>query len=736
MSCPYRLLRLLFLLLAGAALLKADDWMPERPPQCGIRGHRIRPSYAVYNQTALLSPAQCGALCNASSQCRSISLSARHCRLYAHADGVVQFFKFRTYYDKVCNPNRRVCGIRGRPKFPMLKEWGPSVTDNSWSGCRRRCQDDVRCQSFSIGLAGRCRLYRQTIPQNNDLLKPELETFWDLGCEYVIEGFPGFHRPIYRDRGLDAEATETPQPVTRTLAEYVPYMTDSPPYVATKAVAPHAGYANEEEFIKSHTYTQYNLPPLAAEGTMAIAPTAAPKPTWAPGGCMISTGPWANFTLVDQEFVPIVWQRSDREHPRRLVPLPQPHGPPPMWDPLAGLDPLTMPLDSFYLQVPPHVPDKPDPPSGVFDMLYSGDVTRHLAMQPDGEFVLVDATALPGRNLTTSMFRVDCEGLITLEVDGRPWAWTVVSELREPENNLETDIMETRIKAMPGNPDPEHNYFRAVSTGHWISQKARGDNVPRDLADRHSDAAPKCPQLPGRVGLAPHLLEENHPGLGNLCTNMTYKWRNTLFDFTRACDIQSRCYDRCDRFSWESCNDLFIGEAITYCFNHWARSHWDIVATLACTLRAKYYGIYLSSQRGKALFAQAQKGMCSCSCAHTNTTATCPDPVAKDWYCADVGEDDDKNCGACGRTCGPGTVCRKGRCALASNAAPPAWTSKTAPSTAAAAAPFAHPDTVSVEGQCYVLHTNDTLLNGNPDSTPLLKQPVLEPSQCAIKTDS
>ncbi|KAG6006160.1 hypothetical protein E4U21_007270 [Claviceps maximensis] len=650
------------------------------------------------------------------------TLPAVRKRLANSGDGVIGVFDYRTNYDKVCISNRHVCGVRGQPRFPMLKDWGPSIMDNSWSGCRRRCQEDVRCQSFGIGALERCHLYRQPVAHNLDLSKLEVESYWDVGCEYVIDGDVGFERPFYTDKTFfKDEPAESIKPVTRTLAEYVPFMTDSPRFVATKAVAPFGGYANEAEFVKSHTYTQYELPTLASVGSLGVMPTAIPKVPWTRGGCMVSTGPWANFTLVNQDFVPVTWHRDDRLHRAFLTPLVQPHVPVPLWDPLGGRDPLAMPIDAFYLQVPPHGPDTPAVPAGVFDLMLSGSVPRMVAVRPDGEFVLVDSKLLSiaEQNLTTSIFRVDCEGHLTLEIGGVAHSWFLVSDIREPDNELSHNMLRTRLKAKPGNPDPDRNLFRAVSNGHWISQKARGDHAPINLADRLEGAAPKCPIIPGRLGISPVLLEQNTPGLGNLCTNKTFSWRPSPFNFTMACAAQSRCYDRCDRHSWETCNEVFVENAINYCFDHWANTAWDIVATLACTSKAKYLGIYLASQGGKELYARAQNAMCGCSCQATNTTATCMEPVPNgEWYCADVNINDAKNCGACGRTCGPGAVCRKGRCKCPGEQCGTTCVElKNSPFHCGRCGNICQSGySTGVEGQCYVLGKNDTFINGAPGS--------------------
>ncbi|KAG5938101.1 hypothetical protein E4U53_008086, partial [Claviceps sorghi] len=697
MAYSYRLLQLLFLLLAGATLLKAGDtWDYIAPPQCGYRGYRITPHLASYTAPNLRTMNQCGALCQGTEKCRSFSLSSKHCRLYDHRDPVVQLFRFRVYWDKICVDSKALCAARGRTKFPLLKEWAESVADSSWTGCWRRCQEDHRCQSFAIGVAadGRCHLYDQPVAQNNNFHKPERAVFWDAKCDFVVEDVPlGFKAiPSFKDRHVKYEPPETVHTATTTTADYVPFVTDSPPLEPpTKAVPPNAGYANQDEFTKSYTYTQYELPPLASPGSLPLPPSAGPKrPAWTNGSCLLRTGTWGNFSLVDDDFTPIVYQRSHPRYAARLTPIVPPNEVPlPGWYLGASLEPLDVPINAFFLQ-DPRRPDKPLSPPGLFDMLMIGHVTRYVALRlHDGEFVLVDPLKLheSGPGLVTNIFRADCEGRIRLEVDGEQWAWATVTKGAERESNAAPPFLETRLKAFRDNPDPENNMLRAVPNGHYITQKARGNLGPPITAPRSQNAAPKCPghDLPDQAGLSSRLLEQNQPGLGNICRHLANQTRNSPFDFSSVCELQSACYDRCDQYNWEMCNDLFIGNAMTYCFDHWAKSYYDIAALLACTFRAKYYGVYLSSRYGKELYARTQDAMCGCTCANTNTSALCADST-KQWYCADLAEQDDKNCGACGRTCGQGS-------AHATNAAQPAWTLKTIPPTAAAAEGSAHPDT-------------------------------------------
>lgn len=80
MGSQYRLFRILCLLLVGATLLEAHYY--EKPPICDYPGARLRPSYASFNQSGLLSANQCGALCLAAVKCTSFSLSMRTCHLY------------------------------------------------------------------------------------------------------------------------------------------------------------------------------------------------------------------------------------------------------------------------------------------------------------------------------------------------------------------------------------------------------------------------------------------------------------------------------------------------------------------------------------------------------------------------------------------------------------------------------------------------------------------------------
>ncbi|KAG5915990.1 hypothetical protein E4U42_007850 [Claviceps africana] len=670
MAHPYRLLPFLCLLLAAARLLKATDtWDYIAPPQCGYRGYRWGMHFESYTAPNLRTINQCGALCQGTEKCRSFSLSSKHCRLYRHRNPVVQLLRFRVYWDKICIDSHAVCAARGRPRFYLMKEWAESVADNSWSGCRRRCQNDPRCQSFALGVAadGRCHLYDQTVALNNNFHKPEHAVFWDITCDFVVEDVPGFKsKPVFKNRHGVREIPEKVQTVTTTTTDYLPFVTDSPPLPPpSKAVPPNAGYANQDEFTKSYTYTQYELPPLATPGSMALRPGEVPapkRPDWTNGSCLVSTGTWGNFSLVDEEFTPIVWQRSHPRYAARLTPLVPPNEVPvPGWHLVATREPLDVPIDAFFLQ-DPRRPDKPVSPPGLFDMLMIGHVTRYVALRlHDGEFVLLDPLKMNevGSELVTTIFRVDCKGGIRLEVDGEPWAWAVVTRGAEREADSAPQLLETRVKALRDNPNPEKNVFRAVANGHYMSQKARGLEGPPITANMSVNAAPKCPDVPGQrgVGLEARLLEKNRPGLGNVCVHLANETRESAFDFSGPCIMQSKCYDRCDQYNWEHCNDLFIELSMTYCFDHWARSYYDIAVLLACTSRAKYYAIYLSSRYGKELYGRAQDAMCSCTCATTDTSAMCMNSVTKSWYCADIAEQDDKNCGACGPRNQCGTTC-------------------------------------------------------------------------------
>ncbi|KAG5991006.1 hypothetical protein E4U52_004060 [Claviceps spartinae] len=386
--------------------------------------------------------------------------------------------------------------------------------------------------------------------------------------------------------------------------------------------------------------------------------------------------------MVNEEFVPIVWKAAwAKIQTDHIALLAQPPVPPAATDPLGSLEPLKMKVDVLYLQKPSH----PGAPDGLYDLLIAGKQPRLVAMDRSGMFRLTITAPPPGSNanLLTTIFRVNCEGQITLEVEGQPYSWALLP------------YPDSRVQAIPGNAD--YNHVKAVPANHPVNEKARGDNmrhVPpnRDHVPSPSNAAPKCPSAP--AGLTPRLHHNQQPDLGNICRNTANLWRAGMFNFTSACASQSRCYDQCDSYDWESYNDFFVGEAMSYCFDHWGKTHWDIVVLLACTLQAKYYGMYLSGRGGKELFYQAQKGMCSCTCNKTNTTAMCS--IDNHPICADIGVNDPKNCGACGRTCGPGSVCRKGRCVPMPNAGLPAWTSRTVPSTADAAGRDVIPDTTHI----------------------------------------
>ncbi|KAG6014297.1 hypothetical protein E4U41_004880, partial [Claviceps citrina] len=183
-----RLLRLLCLLVAGASVLQATYWIPEIPPLCGVEGYRLRPAYAIFVQQGLLNATQCGAACLAETKCRSFSLTRLACRLYDHDEWILPWPKFHAYYERMCVSNRFLCNVRGTPRFPTYKQFGPSPIDSSWTGCQARCAADIRCQTFSLGPAGLCRLYRQRVADALDMALVGRETYWDPGCQFVING--------------------------------------------------------------------------------------------------------------------------------------------------------------------------------------------------------------------------------------------------------------------------------------------------------------------------------------------------------------------------------------------------------------------------------------------------------------------------------------------------------------------------------------------------------------------
>ncbi|GAB0138702.1 hypothetical protein EsDP_00006928 [Epichloe bromicola] len=475
--------------------------------------------------------------------------------------------------------------------------------------------------------------------------------FWDVNCAVAIADYPAFYTPT--STVPEIKFTEAVKTAT-VPAEYTPLVTDSPPYTPTGPAPAHGGYANDDELTDSYTYTEFELPTLAAMGSNPVT-TGIPQPTYEPAPCMMSIGPQAQFTLLDSNFVPIVSKTMNQ-----IGPVAQPTVQPAASDPLSGTNPQDITFPAFYLQAPAGAP-----PADTYDLVYAGKTTQYVAMNRSGRLVLTGQStgARYANNLITTIFGTDCNGKMTIKLGGQAYSWA--SDGRY-------------IQATPGGGK---GHMLALPVNHPTVEKAkrdknrllvraktlqdklerRGKIVARDLEKRlngyQTGVAPKCPAAPDN--LVPYVKAGYELNQANVCDNLPDWWQLSPFSFDGSCLVQSLCFDQCQSYGWESCTGIFTVMAMTSCVKNFGGSWWDIIPLVACTAQATYFSVYTGTRPGKDLFYKAQKSMCVCYCGNIGDTCLKQDG---NFYCVNLKGGDDNNCGNCGRQCGPNTKCRGGEC--------------------------------------------------------------------------
>ena len=130
--------------------------------------------------------------------------------------------------------------------------------------------------------------------------------------------------------------------------------TDSPPYIPS---GPQSKPDDDDDFTSTYTYTEFPLtlgqmgkPPLTT-GVPLPSGTELPKLP-----CMVTAGPKGPFTLLNENFIPMV-SRSNS-----IGPLSQPTAAPAANDPI--LDPVNYKAPSFFLKAVAGLTD-------VFDLVYT-----------------------------------------------------------------------------------------------------------------------------------------------------------------------------------------------------------------------------------------------------------------------------------------------------------------------------------------------------------------------------
>ncbi|KAI2602387.1 hypothetical protein GGR54DRAFT_504900 [Hypoxylon sp. NC1633] len=630
----------LFLALTASSLglASGSEILDERATKCAITGNRILPAYFVTQQASFTVPAQCGALCASQLLCQSYAVENGNCRLYLLPVNKLLTKALpgnNTFYDRACATSTDMCQVNGfRSLLTPAISSSSKILDNSFNACSALCKKTSGCKSYSIELAtgGKCRLYNKALVKDFTPDPNNLNLYWDINCPRAVASSAGGSLAPYTPSTTVPSISTEPAVTFAEPTVPTPLTTDSPPYTPS---GPQVTPDDDDEFISTYTYEQFELPTVIAEGSPPVT-TGIGQPTDIPAApCMVTPGSQAQFSVLNENYIPMVSRTSDS-----IGPILQPTKQPAADDPI--LSPETLSLPGFYLQAASGV-------TNVYDLVYAGSSTpKFVAMTNTGTIVLVSASTGTSfkNNRVTTIFNVDCYGRITVAQGGSQYTWSTdgasskLTKASTPANNM---------KALPKNI-PE------VQSA--IKNRRRNKELAERLVKRsYSDGpAPKCPSSP--PALVAGTKQGYDHGQGNFCDNLNDKWSLSPFDFDGSCSVQSLCYDNCRDMGWQSCNGIFGSMMILSCldaFDSW----WEVIPALACAGQASYFTGVAATNTGRELFYKAQGAMCRCFCSSPPDTCVYS---SGSFYCADLHGNDDANCGNCGRQCGPNSKCHSGTC--------------------------------------------------------------------------
>ncbi|KAK4239312.1 apple-like protein [Achaetomium macrosporum] len=536
---------------------------------------------------------------------------------------------------------RQICQAKGSRNGAALRS-STKIADNTFAACRDLCLAEPLCKSFSIEIktGGACSLYDSLLYLDFQEANSGATIYFDADCsEPLVEGpkivlvAPSGSVPI--------DSVPSSAGPVASFPEYTPpsiVSSDSPPYTPT---GPQSKPTDDNEFIATYSYTEYPLPTMVDIGRPPVTTgIGLTLPSDMP--CLLSAGADHPFTLLNEDFIPMVTRTGS------IGPLLQPTEAPAPDDPI--LNPLTFTVPGFYLKEVAGASD-------VYDMVYA-ETGHYVAMTTGGEVILVDAstgTSFSGDHVT-SIFSFDCRGTILISQGGSQYTWSTEGEscsivpAATPKNNMKTlPVSVPKIQV----PDRK----RAAELIEKL--KARGAIKARVNTDFHE---PQCPNNP--PGLVSKTKQGYKMGEGNFCEDLSEWWGLSPFDFDTACAIQSLCFDQCEGFSFAGCTAIFSYAMYLTCADNF-KDWWDVIKAGACAAQATVFVGLASSSTGQGLYNKAQSAMCRCFCSNPPDTCVYVDgngDLTDNFYCADLHGSDMLNCGACGGQCGANSACKKGAC--------------------------------------------------------------------------
>lgn len=518
-------------------------------------------------------------------------------------------------------------------------------------GCSSQCAAVNNCNSFSIQIetGGICTLYATALYLDFDFGTSGPTVFFDANCPAPVVAGPSI---AYISPSVQVPAALYAAPsvsIAASSAFVAPSVvqSDSPPYVPS---GPQAKPSDDNAFISTYTYTEFTLT-MNSTGSPPVA-TGIPQPSGSELPdlpCLITPGPVAPFTVLNQQFVPMVSTTDS------IGPLLQPTEAPQPGDPL--LDPSTLDLPTFYLQEVAG--------ADAYDMVYNGASSpQYVAMTTEGKVILVDQSTGPhfADGAVTTIFNINCIGIMTITLNGQSYIWTTTGSTCQIQlGTSTTTFMKAIPETLPTLPQTDSTRKRSERLyNNLMAREEMNKLTTRQLTPTNGDfSAPQCPSTP--AGLISETKAGYQLGQGNLCNAMSNNWDYSPYDFGDACTVQSNCYDHCSGYSFQGCNTIFYAAMLDVCLQEVGDEWWDVVSLIACDLQAVYYLGVAETSTGRDSYYDALGAMCACFCSSPDST--CLSSLSSDgFYCTNIYSDDNDNCGSCGGQCGANSACHGGVC--------------------------------------------------------------------------
>lgn len=265
---------------------------------------------------------------------------------------------------------------------------------------------------------------------------------------------------------------------------------------------------------------------------------------------------------------------------------------------------------------------------------------------------------------STTVFGVSCRGSLILSYGSVSYVWTTTDSgtIAAPGNPV-TDNTET-LNTMLLLPARIRTPLNRSSPSASKRSEVPGTTVwKRDMSQY--GAAARCPGFNGKMVAVSNGRSPSPP---NGC-GPDSAWYSALvpnLDFKGCCNTHDVCYDDCTQW-FEKCNTDFLSCMINTCnnkYDHWY-SWWLLPS---CYAAADLYFVAVSTDTAQEHFQSGSNDVCACRCADADS-AICAPETKTCQRVRGIGNNDSKNCGGCGRDCGPRAHCSDGQCLC--NPAPP-----------------------------------------------------------------